>query len=182
MAALAIPQRQHIAVAEAVEGDGLAVARQRLQMAGDRAGVPVQTEAVHRGGIERDGQPLRFIEQREGERILGARRRRGGAVTHRQRGVCVQPFCAGGQRRQQVGLGGGVVAVQADSDLLRLRIRQLQRAVMATAQAQRQAIRFLFQTGGLPARGVHPGDRLQNAGAECVVRGRLGGSGSFHRG
>lgn len=95
VAALAIPQHQHIAVAEAVEGDGLAVARQRLQMAGDRAGVPVQPEAAHRGGIERDGQPLRFIEQREGERILGARRRRDGAVTHRQRGVCVQPFCAG---------------------------------------------------------------------------------------
>lgn len=93
----------------------------------------------------------------------------------------MQPFCAGGQRRQQVGLGGGVVAVQADSDLLRLRIRQLQRAVMATAQAQRQAIRLLFQTSGL-ARGVHPCDRLQNAGAECVVRGRLGGSGGFHRG
>ncbi len=182
VAALVVPQRQHGVAIEAIEGDGLAVARQRLQMAGDGAGVPVRAKAAHRGGVDRNGQPLRFVEQREGDRIIGGPRFGRRAVAHRERQVRVEAFGARRQRRQQMGLGGGVVAIQTDGDLRRPGVFQLDGAVMATAQTQRQAIGFPLQAGGLSACGVHPVDRLHNAGAERVIRSRWGKGVRFHRG
>ncbi|MEX0634422.1 hypothetical protein M8494_31025 [Serratia ureilytica] len=101
------PQRQHIALSlgpsrtTACDAPTLADGRSRGRPGGGSRHIAGGASSVM-------AFRTRFIEQREGE-MLGGRRRRGG-VTHRQRGVAVQPFCAGASAASRWGLAAAFVA------------------------------------------------------------------------